>query len=379
MLDPDICQQTWDVLIVGAGPAGGAAAICCSRLGLGVLLVDAKRFPRRKVCGGCLNQVSIQRLEQLLGPRHPLVENALPLTQFELRHRQRHFTFPLPLGRAIERSQLDQALVEAAQQAGATFMPGVTARVMPADQAARGVELFAEGQRVQVRSRIVLLASGLGSRAAGELQELQGCPHPASRLGIEAILEDFPATYRPGAIHMVVARDGYVGLTHLSGQRLHVAAAVDRPPLQQFGPAALTRRILAEAGAPQLATDSGVTWRGTPPLSARPPRLAAQRIFLIGDAAGYVEPFTGEGIRWALESGMGVAELTARAAVDWRQQHIAEWETWYRDQILTEQRMCRWLASGLKRLPLRWLSHQLLRLNPRLASLIISRLNSERN
>jgi flavin-dependent dehydrogenase len=377
------CDEEWDLVVIGAGPAGSAAAICAARDGLKVLLVDSKRFPRRKVCGGCLNQVSSRLVKQLLGGQHPVWDSALPLDSFQLTHRGRHFSFAMPSGLAIDRALLDQSLVEMAQQTGVTFLSQVSAKLLPSHHAIhppsthRDVELTQSNGVSRVRATVVVLACGLGNRSAAHEDEFRYAAKSTSRVGIEAIFARYPTQYSRGAIHMVVGRHGYVGLTQISGQRLHVAAAVARAALQDCGPAELCQAILREAGAPPMLDDPTASWRGTPPLTARSGRLAAERVFLVGDAASYVEPFTGEGIRWALETGMGVAPLVAKAKIDWQPQLVDQWEGWYRQRIEPEQRLCRRIANGLKQFPVRWISHQALRLQPRLADLVIARLNRE--
>lgn len=372
-----LASRIWDVMVIGAGPAGCSAAISSARAGLQVLLVDAKRFPRRKVCGGCLNRKSIGLLQALLGTEHPLWRHSLTLNRFQLTHRRRLLQFPMSQGMAVDRAVMDQSLVEAAQCAGVTFQSAVTAKLLALDGETRQTELTAGGATAFVAARAVVLASGLGGRAASEHAALQHISQPNSRVGIEAILEHFPEHYNAGAIHMVVGRHGYVGLTQISGRRLHVAAAVDRSALQRLGPAGLTQQILDEAGAPGLSQIAVADWRGTPPLSCRASRLAVERVYLVGDAAGYVEPFTGEGIRWALHSGLGVTPLLLRSQAAWEPDLELEWEAWYRTFIEPEQRLCRQLASGLKRTSLRWMAHHALRVRPQFASEIIDRLNRE--
>lgn len=373
----ELASHVWDVVVVGAGPAGCAAAIAAARAGLQILLVDAKRFPRRKVCGGCLNRKSLGLLRELLGNDDSLWAHMLPLNCLQLSHRRQRFRFPMPEGMAVERAALDQSLVTAAQRAGVTFRSPVSAKLLSVQADARLVELSGAGQSVRVAARAIVLASGLGGRSAGQYSALQQTAQATSRVGIEVILDRFPEHYSQGAIHMVVGRHGYVGLTQIAGGRLHVAAAVDRLALQRLGPAGLTRDILQEAGAVHLEQSAGAEWRGTPPLSCRASRLAAERVFLVGDAAGYVEPFTGEGIRWALQSGLGVAPLLIRSQTTCHAPLEREWEVWYRTYIEPEQRLCRRLANGLKQTPMRWMAHQLLRLSPRVASTIIERLNQE--
>lgn len=392
-----------DVLIIGAGPAGSSAAIAAAQLGLRVTLVDAKAFPRRKACGGCLNQVSTALLKKLLGESHGLWRSSMPLDQFQLQHRQRQFRFAVPGGMAVERAELDDALVQRAVQLGVQFRPQVQAKLLE-----RVVErTVVEGRAVELRSapsvdspreaaqspadlaansktstetvvaKVVVVAAGLANHATSAEPSLRQHSSLTSRVGIEAIYENFHPHYRDQTIHMVLAAEGYVGLTQIHGGRLHVAAAVDRDALKRGGPEELTQQILRSAGAPAMLADRQASWRGTPRLTSRAKNLAAERVFLIGDAAGYVEPFTGEGIRWAVETGVGVAPLLARAVVQWQPALIDEYQRWYRRKIEPEQRLCRRLTSGLKSAPARGLAHLALRMRPQIAESIIRRLNTE--
>jgi flavin-dependent dehydrogenase len=370
-------EESWDVVVIGAGPAGSSAAIASARSGLKVLLVDAKRFPRRKVCGGCLNRVSVKLLQQLIGPQHRLWESAIPLTGFRMTHRNRRFDFAMPAGQAVDRAELDQSLVDVAQEAGVTFRSPVTAKILSMGNEARLIELAAKDHIATVSAKVAVIAGGLSNRAANDCDTLQQTVKTSSRVGIEAIYADFPQDYVAGLIHMVVARDGYVGLTQIAGKRLHVAAAVTRSALQRLGPVATAQGILHDAGAVMLPKNAAATWRGTPPLTARAKRLAAERVFLVGDAAGYVEPFTGEGIRWALESGRGVAPFVHAAQGAWQPSLIERWESWYHRNLVAEQRLCRRLAFGLKQPAARWIGHHALCVQPRIASSIIARLNTE--
>ncbi len=369
-------QVSWDVIIIGAGPAGSAAACCMAQLGLQVLLVDAKPFPRRKVCGGCLNQGSITMVRGLLGSEHPLWQTALPINCFALSHVGRTLRFDLPAGCAMDRALLDQSLVNRAMEFGAKFVDSTVAKLLTPLAAMREVELSDSGGTRKINSRVVVLASGLGNRSAGSNEQLHQQAAASSRVGIEAIVDRFPEHYGGNAIHMSVGREGYVGLTQIAGQRLHVAAAVNRQPLQQIGPAELVNRILREAGTPLLEDVAAVAWRGTPPLSARAQSIADHRVFLIGDAAGYVEPFTGEGIRWALESGMAVAPVVATAVVSWDDALVTQWKQWYAAHILRHQRLCRRLSWGLKHPAVRWLADRALRLRPQIAQSVIAQLNT---
>ncbi|MCA9159848.1 MAG: FAD-dependent monooxygenase [Planctomycetales bacterium] len=368
----------WDVIVVGAGPAGSAAAISAARLSLRVLLVDAKPFPRRKVCGGCLNQVSIALAKQLLGTEHPLWSSALALGGFRLHHAGRNFEFPLPAGLAIDRMLFDQRLVDQCCHEGVIFADSTTAKLGKASTQWREVQLSSAVRTQSIRAKAVVLAGGLGSRAVDEDFSLMASASTGSRVGVEALFDVYPIEYAPGSIHMAVGSAGYVGLTQLADRRLHVAAAVERRVLQRLGPAGCVRSILEQSGAPLLPDRPTLAWRGTPPLTCRARQLAGDRVFLVGDAAGYVEPFTGEGIRWALETGMAVAPLLLSASQAWDARLSHEWTHWYRTHIGVQQRCCRRIAFGLKHATTRWLAHRLLQFRPQWAQHFIARLNDSR-
>src|SRR5262249_61026451 len=115
------------------------------------------------------------------------------------------------------------------------------------------------------------------------------------------------------------------------------------------------RRAAADgAASTQRAGSAGGTGAGgvrSAPCRARPAltrqarRRAAERVFVIGDAAGYVEPFTGEGMAWALASGAAVVPL---AAAEWRPELMREWAARYRDVVSRRQAACRAAAAVLR-------------------------------
>jgi flavin-dependent dehydrogenase len=148
---------------------------------------------------------------------------------------------------------------------------------------------------------------------------------------------------------MVVGTDGYVGAVRFSDGGLNVAAAVDRTALAEVGPAGVVDRILREAGLDPLPADPATGWKGTPPLTRRPSVVAGTRWFRIGDASGYVEPFTGEGMGWAIAAGCAVAPLALAGIDGWSEALATRWIRTHRVQIGRRQRLCRLLAGGLRR------------------------------
>src|SRR5262245_30348227 len=144
-----------------------------ARRGTGVLLVDRARFPRYKVCGGCLNPRSLRVLRQA-GLGH-LIQNlgAIPLTRFQLGARGAVANVPLPPGAGLSREAFDTALVGAAVSAGAQFLPGVSASLLPVSGPAdsRSVRLRQAGREHLAEARVVVAANGL----TGALEE-----HPSA-------------------------------------------------------------------------------------------------------------------------------------------------------------------------------------------------------
>ena len=343
-----------------------------------VLLIDAKSFPRRKACGGCLNKVSVGLVEELLtsAVAEKLWADSIALKKFCVFHQQHKFSAKLLEGGfAVDRAHLDHELVREAEMLGVRFLSPATAKLSDCHPDGRYVDVLADHKNQTYSAKAVVIASGLGNRVANTYKQYQQTTAANSRVGVEAIFDTFPDDYKAGVLSMAIGDRGYVGLTHIGNQRLHVAAAVDRPTLQKLGPQATVESLMRQSGAPML-TQTDVAWKGTPPLTASADSMAADRVFMIGDAAGYVEPFTGEGVRWALQSGISVAPFIESTVQQWDGQIADDYRNWYRRTIQCQQKLCRQLSAGLKQPVLRWAAHQALRLRPSLANSIIKRLNT---
>jgi flavin-dependent dehydrogenase len=94
---------------------------------------------------------------------------------------------------------------------------------------------------------------------------------------------------------------------------------------------------------------SAADWKGTLPLTRRARKVAGERIFLIGDAAGYIEPFTGEGLAWAMATGLAVAPLALEGTQAWSPRLSSRWSNYHRRHIVTRQRASRLLSRVLRR------------------------------
>jgi flavin-dependent dehydrogenase len=294
------CPKLWDAIVIGAGPAGSLAARELAAGGARVLLVEKRRFPREKVCGGCLNGRALAVLNSAgLGS---LVTRAggVALEEFRLRCRGRQARLDLPIGAALSRARLDAELVAAASDAGVRFLPRTQALVRGSGNGTRRVQLQRRGETRETAARVVLVAAGLGHRCLPPGSSLRTRVVPGSPLGAGCLVGRAPSFYGIGTIFMAIGREGYVGLVRLEDGSLNVAAALGPDFLRRQGtPGAATEGILAEAGFPPIDALRSARWHGTAPLTRWTRPLAEDRLFLLGDAAGYVEPFTGEAIaRW---------------------------------------------------------------------------------
>jgi flavin-dependent dehydrogenase len=370
----DAAARTWDAVVVGAGPAGALAAREVARRGLAVLLVDKAAFPRFKVCGCCLNARTLATLAHVGLGEVVSGSGASPLRSVCLAAGGRRARLPLPGGVALSREAFDPGLVAAAVAAGAAFLPQTLAALGPPGDTARNVHLHHADAGVESAARVVIWATGLGGPGA----RLEGTVAPGSRVGLGAVAADGPDAYEPGTIFMACGRHGYLGLVRLEDGRLDLAAAVDPAFLRRCGgPSPTAAALLAEAGLPPVPGIHDLDWRGTPALTRRAARLAGRRLFVLGDAAGYVEPFTGEGIAWAVEGAAALAPLAARAAVTarWDDDLARRWSGLYRRSIARHQRACRAVAAVLRRPAAMCRITALLAYVPRLAEPLVRYLN----
>ena len=192
-------------------------------------------------------------------------------------------------------------------------------------------------------------------------------------MGIGAEVPPDAVPVARGVISMAVSRDGYAGAVEVEGGRVNIAAAVDPAFLKAAGsPAEALRAIFADAGVPVEAPFGSIDWMGTMPLTRRLSDPAARGIFVIGDAAGYVEPFTGEGMAWALTGAWSVAPLVAQALRSPGAGAEQEWVQRRARIIGRDQRRCRLLASGLRRPALVAASLALVSRYPRAATPVIA-------
>ena len=296
----------YDAIIVGGGPAGAVCAAFCAAAGVRTLVLERAVFPRDKVCGDCLNPDAWPTLARL-GVEDAV--RALPHTALRTVEfaglRGAPIRLPLP-GHArgeiaVKRSLLDALLLRHAAARGAVVREG--SAVSRVERAGEGFAVgTADAAGAGATARFLVAADGRNSLAARLTGLLDDRRRPATdRVGLQTHVP-CPADFGPRVQMRWFAR-GYGGLCPVGGGELNVSLAGPPGTLDS-----LKNWARGEFG---LAAD--YPWRTIAPLDREPaPHAAVARggggVFLVGDAARVVEPFTGEGIYYALRSGELAAE-----------------------------------------------------------------------
>lgn len=416
-----------DVLVVGAGVGGCTAAIRLAHRGHTVTLAERSVFPREKVCGCCVGHAglktldrmglgdSIRGLGQSLERFHGTFYDCSPVATpsgSPSRHKKDTLKTSIAPGIALARSVLDAALLQHAVEAGVQLLQPVTASVIEQSRGAVRVRLErADGCVSEESFDLVVMATGLTGKVwADQSTVTNHWIHPPSGpIGLSTLLpENHRATaslqIAEGVIEMISFREGYVGIVTLPNRSIDIAAALHPESIPGKGLQRL-KDCVAHAVALGLHLNSDdrktlrtwclseAQWMTTPPLR-RSRKPGEGNVVMIGDAAGYFEPFTGEGMTWAIESGVAVADLWdeffaqealgSHAGVLPDHDDISSSSTPFADRWQTRltkvtrrrQSTCRWVAWTLQSRWGRWMAGRAMPVAPWLTQWIVRRLAS---
>ena len=322
-----------DVLVVGAGPAGSAAAHHLARRGIDVLLIERAAFPREKACGDGLSPRAVRALLKMdVGPDEPGFERVIGIRTYS-----RTTTIELPFpeledfpnyGLTCKRMDLDELLARRAEKAGARLMERTEAvGVVRRDgwvtgASVRPLEDGEDAPPVEARARFVIASDGASSKLGTQagVRRVARCPlgiaarryyriprHPGP--WFESWVDLWEADSQlPGYGWLFPLADGTVnlgaglldtfkGFKDISAQRLFAAFA----------------KMMPESWGVSEETAVGHVLSGPLPMGFNRAPSAVPGMLLIGDAAGMVNPFNGEGIAYAMESGAMAAETIVQA------------------------------------------------------------------
>lgn len=289
----------FDVAIVGGGPAGSSCAAFCAAAGLRTAVLEREKFPREKVCGDCVNPAGwpiLRRLE-LAERVRGLPHGRLDRVEF-IGLGGRRLGVDLPVGDdaeiAVKRSLLDQLLLERARELGATVSESVTVTALSSPDPRTDHWRIHAGEKT-VRARTLVAADGRNSTVARLCGLL-----PRSTKERVALQTHWPLP--PGFGDRVVLEfrpEGYSGQAPVGDRELNICLVSVPDKIASL-------RAWAEA---RFQIPSDHSWRTITPLTREPISPGQPGLFLVGDTARVVEPFTGEGIYYALASG----ELAAKA------------------------------------------------------------------
>lgn len=321
-------MKSADVIVAGAGPAGSSVAYALARAGLDVLVLDRARFPRSKPCAEYLSPEAsriladmgaLERVEQsgaaaLVGVEVRSPNGAVLRGDFAASHGFRAFR---DRGLSVRREVLDAILVDRARIAGARVLEGVHVVDLERNAAGRvaGVEVRTEGETTRFLAPLVIGADGLRSVVArrARLARIERWP---KRLALVTHYRGVRDVGDVGEMH--VERDGYIGIADVGDGVTTTALVV---------PASRAREIAGDkeafferwlAARPHLVPRFAGAVRVSPvvatgPFAARARHAWVPGCALVGDAADFFDPFTGEGIYAALRGGELLAGIVADA------------------------------------------------------------------
>ena len=340
-----------DVVVIGAGPGGSAAAHALSRSGLDVLLLDRADFPRDKTCGDGLTPRALRALDRM-GVLHEVAAKGCRVDSYQVVAPSGRSTAAPQAGLVVPRVQLDEILLRHAVQSGAQFRPRVV--VVHVERTTKGVRVHADGGQI-LEARLAIIATGAATSVLRRSDILARQPRMmlAARAYFDDLQQEVPRSFQlrfdnapsPGYgwVFPVGPHKANVGVAYLPGKQRGTANQAFHGYIRGRAMATLLN------GARMVGPEKGYPIRVD---CFRAPTSAANTL-LVGEAAGLVHPLTGEGIDFALDSGLLAAEhvirgLESRVHATW----LADYDRLLRDRFEQTFRFGEWIRDWVCKPPL---------------------------
>jgi len=348
-----------DVVVVGGGPAGSAAAIELGRSGRSVVLIDKAAFPRDKCCGDGLTTLALRELERL-GLEPGAIEDWFDVDAAIIRSPSgRQVTVPLPdegrYAAVAPRLQLDDAVLQLARNAGTDVRDGHGFQTLDMSRSSGDNVVRVHADGLTIDTRYVIAADGMwspvrkaiGANERGYLGEWHGFRQYASNVTGSAAHE-LHVWFEPDLV------PGYAWSFPLPGHRANIGFGVLRDgtrsgkEIKAIWPDLLQRPHIVDAlGAGFTMDDRHTAW----PIPARVDSLplTSERILFVGDAAAATDVMTGEGIGQALLTGRVAAEAIIGAGATRPDIAASLYEHEVRHHLVADHKMSLALGKVLAR------------------------------
>ena len=280
----------YDLIVVGAGPAGAACAVTAARAGSSVLLLEKDRFPRHKVCGEFVSPESLRLLDWLL--QDTLFRDKPEINSSRVFSGKKIVTLPIsPCARSIPRYDLDMALVEAARNSGVTAKEGVTVCEVSCEDTFR------------VETKMATFTARAVVNATGRWSQITQYPAQGEKwIGVKAHFhEDNP----PPSVDLYFFDGGYCGVQPVGQNAVNACAMVRSDTARSLEEVFKRQFDLYRRSRHWHPLFPAIT---TSPLCFRKPQTESDGMLLAGDSASFIDPFAGDGISLALHSGTLAAQ-----------------------------------------------------------------------
>jgi flavin-dependent dehydrogenase len=340
--------KAFDALVIGAGPAGGTAALLLARAGWSVAIVEKASFPRRKVCGEYISATTWPLLREL-GVKDLDARAGPPVRRVGLFAGDTRVDAPMPqaqgtCGRAIERELLDTALLARAAQCGAEVWQPCSVERLRGAAGNFEVDLVSAADRAPVTLRARLVIAAHGSWEHGELptQIARRPPHARDLFGFKAHFT--ASTLEEGLMPLVLFPGGYGGMVHTGRGRMSFSCCIRRDALA----ACRRRRPGLAAGEAVIAHVTGTcrgvreslaaatldeAWLSSGPIRPGIRGRARDGIFSVGNAAGEAHPLVAEGISMAVQSAWLLCESLLRSRDRAASDYPAQWRRHFATRV----------------------------------------------